>query len=76
MCCSCDVVKTSKLLELSQGDWEGKTRSKIYTPKILSLMNKRNWDFSAPNGESQRDVEKRMLKWMNKAIVSKYPGRE
>ncbi|MBR9705225.1 histidine phosphatase family protein [Candidatus Pacearchaeota archaeon] len=60
-----DVVITPELLELSQGDWEGKVRAGVYTTEVLSLMECDYWNFSPPNGESQRNVEERMLRCIN-----------
>ncbi|MEK6856145.1 MAG: histidine phosphatase family protein [Nanoarchaeota archaeon] len=68
-----DVVITPKLLELDQGDWEGKPRTQVYTPETLSLINANNWKFTPPNGESQKDVEDRMLEWLKEYVLSKYP---
>ncbi|MDA2922338.1 histidine phosphatase family protein [Patescibacteria group bacterium AH-259-L07] len=67
-----DVVKTTELLELDQGEWEGKPRVDIYTPEVLALINKDNWNFTPPNGESQRAVEERMLRFVNENLLSKY----
>ena len=67
-----DVVKTPKLLELDQGEWEGKPRVEIYTPKVLAKINSNNWNFTPPSGESQRTVEERMLKWVNENLISRY----
>ncbi len=69
-----DIIKTPELLELDQGDWEGKPRVEIYTPEVLARINADNWNFTPPNGESQRIVEERMLGWVNKNLVSRYPG--
>jgi probable phosphoglycerate mutase len=65
-----DVEVTDKILELSQGDWEGKKREEVYTPERLRQINKNNWKFTPPNGESQKDVEERMLKWINEYVLS------
>lgn len=68
-----DVVVTPQLLELDQGDWEGKPREQVYTPEKLSFINANNWEFTPPNGESQKDVEDRMLEWLKEYALSKYP---
>jgi len=68
-----DVIKTPDLLELDQGDWEGKPREQIYTQETLNLINSDNWIFTPPKGESQKDVEERMLGWLNEYVVSTYP---
>ena len=35
----------------------------IYTQEVLQEINSDNWNFTPPNGESQRDVEERMIGW-------------
>ena len=78
---ACEVGGISKerieyfddILELSQGGWEGELRTKIYTPETIAEINKDNWNFKAPNGESQRDVEERMVAWTKREILDKYP---
>jgi len=56
--------------EIHQGDWEGKPRIECYTEECLKQINQDNWNFKAPNGESQREVKERMMicikKWMKK----------
>jgi broad specificity phosphatase PhoE len=66
------IVQSAELLELDQGDWEGKLREETYTTEIFEKIRSDNWNFAAPNGESQRDVEERMLGWINKNLVEKY----
>jgi broad specificity phosphatase PhoE len=50
------------LNELTQGNWDGKKKFEVYTKKILNTINKDSWNFKAPNGESQKEVEERMIK--------------
>lgn len=71
-----DVVITPKILELDQGDWEGMPREQIYTPELLNCINDDNWNFTPPNGESQKDVEKRMLKWLKEYVLSRHPDEK
>jgi broad specificity phosphatase PhoE len=65
------IVTTSELLELSQGDWEGKKRCEIYTPEVLAEMKAIHWKFKAPNGESQSDVEDRVYSWVENTLLQK-----
>ena len=67
-----DVIKTPMLLELDEGDWEGKLRAEIYTPEVLAQINADNWNFTPPHGESQRTVEKRMMSFVNDNLVIRY----
>lgn len=66
------IIYSEELQELSQGDWEGKLRSDIYTSEQLVEINSNQWLFTPPNGESQKDVEERMLAFISSEILSKY----
>ena len=66
------IIYSEELQELSQGDWEGKLRSEIYTPERLAEINSNQWHFKAPNGESQKEVEERMLGFISFEILEKY----
>lgn len=66
------IVYAEELQELSQGDWEGKLRSEIYTPKQLEEINSNQWLFKAPGGESQKEVEERLLNFISSKILEKY----
>ncbi|MBI4441237.1 histidine phosphatase family protein [Candidatus Woesearchaeota archaeon] len=68
------IVYAEELHELSQGDWEGKPRSEIYTPETLVHINSNNWDFRPPNGDSQRDVEERMYRFIEKSFLVRSQG--
>lgn len=58
--------------ELSQGEWEGKLRSEIYTPEQLAEINSNQSLFTPPNGESQKEVEERMFGFILSEILSKH----
>jgi len=66
------IVVCDELQELSQGDWEGKPRAEFYTPEAIAQMDADHWNFKAPNGESQRDTEERMLGWVTDKLLPKY----
>ena len=57
------------LVELSEGSWEGRPRSHIYTPELLNIIANCRSDFCPPDGESQRQVEFRMIEFLNKSIL-------
>ncbi|KAG0564157.1 hypothetical protein KC19_8G088100 [Ceratodon purpureus] len=63
------VELTEAVVEASQGQWEGKNRSEIYTPARILLMNSTQPDFRAPGGESQREVEFRMMEFLNNVVL-------
>lgn len=57
-----------ELVELAQGDWEGRLRADIYTPELLLALRADPYDFRPPGGESQRDVEARMYRWLDEIV--------
>lgn len=59
------VQSSEAIVEMSLGDWEGFHRSEIYTPETLSLVERCQPDFSPPSGESLRQVEFRMVQFLN-----------
>ncbi|KAG9141923.1 hypothetical protein Leryth_009283 [Lithospermum erythrorhizon] len=65
-----DQIQSSEaLVEMSQGHWEGCHRSDVFTPETMSLMDRLQPDFCAPAGESLRQVEFRMLQFLNGTVV-------
>lgn len=54
---------------MSHGNWEGCLCSEIYTPEILSIIDRFQPDFTAPSGESLRQVEFRMIHFLNETIL-------
>ncbi|KAL0920109.1 hypothetical protein M5K25_009220 [Dendrobium thyrsiflorum] len=63
------IQSSDALVEMSQGQWEGCLRSDIYTPEMVSLIEKTQPDFSPPLGESLRQVEFRMMEFINKTVL-------
>lgn len=63
------VELTEAVQELSQGQWEGRSRSEIYTSAVVPIMNSTQPDFQAPGGESQRQVEFRMIEFLNNVVI-------
>ncbi|XP_068665889.1 uncharacterized protein [Aristolochia californica] len=56
------------LTEMSQGQWEGCLQSEIYTLEMRSFIDRCQPDFSAPEGESLRQVEFRMVEFLNNIV--------
>lgn len=54
------VELSDELLELHQGEWEGKRRDECYTAAALEEIGRDPWNFKAPGGESQRELEARV----------------
>jgi len=65
-----DVGFFSDFLELSQGDWEGKLRSEVYTPEVLGEIKNKHWNFKPLNGESQKEVEERVYSWIERNLLA------
>ncbi len=65
------LVIVDELLELSQGELEGQSRDLIYTDKRRALMNANPFDYKAPGGESQREVEERAYGWIEKTLLDR-----
>ncbi|KAL4652991.1 hypothetical protein ACB092_01G269700 [Castanea dentata] len=63
------IQSSDALVEMSHGHWEGCLRSEIYTPETLSLIDRFQPDFSAPSGESLRQVEFRMVQFLNGTVL-------
>jgi broad specificity phosphatase PhoE len=64
-----ELELSDALLELSQGDWTGLVRADVYTPLALQQIKADAWHFSAPNGESQSDVGRRIYLWLRAQIA-------
>lgn len=63
------IRSAEALVEMSEGHWEGCLRSEIHTPEILSFIDRFQPDFCAPSGESLRQVEFRMLQFLNGTVL-------
>ncbi|GMH06881.1 hypothetical protein Nepgr_008721 [Nepenthes gracilis] len=63
------IQSSDALMEMSHGHWEGCLRSEICTPEISGLIDGLQPDFSAPSGESLRQVEFRMIQFLNETLL-------
>lgn len=63
------IQSLDALMEMSLGHWEGCLRSEIYTTELLSLIERYQPDFSPPSGESLRQVEFRMVQFLNDTVL-------
>lgn len=59
------------LLELSQGEWEGRMREEVYTPEVYEMMRQRPHTWKAPGGESQQEVEIRVYEWIRRNLLGR-----
>ncbi|OAY65466.1 hypothetical protein ACMD2_24705, partial [Ananas comosus] len=67
--CRDQIQMSDALIEMSQGQWEGCLRSEIYTPEMINLIEKAQPDFSAPSGESLRQVGFRIIEFLNRTVI-------
>jgi probable phosphoglycerate mutase len=65
------VVLADELLEVDQGQWTGRSRPATITREVVAAMQRNPWDFAPPGGESQRDVELRMVSFVREKIVDR-----
>jgi hypothetical protein len=56
-CCCCRPVQQ-----------EGKPRHQCYTPAVLQQIQQDGWNFAAPGGESQKQLEDRMVRCARCAV--------
>ncbi|XP_044466871.1 uncharacterized protein LOC123196809 isoform X2 [Mangifera indica] len=63
------IQLSDAIMEMSFGHWEGSPRSDIYTPELLNLIERYQPDFSPPTGESLRQVEFRMVQFLNETVL-------
>jgi len=65
------IIRTCKsLIEIDEGEWSGRPRSECHTPEMLERMNLLAQDFAPPGGESQRQVGKRMFRWLEDVALT------
>ncbi|CAE6068364.1 unnamed protein product [Arabidopsis arenosa] len=62
------VQSSDAIIEMSLGDWEGCNQAEIHSPETLSLIERCQPDFTAPSGESMRQVEFRMVQFLNGTV--------
>lgn len=63
------IQYSEHLLELSQGEWEGQLRELHFTAERRKELAQNPWDFAPPGGESQRQVEERMFRWLCEHVI-------
>lgn len=64
-----EIIQIDKLIEFSQGEWEGEPRAEIYSLENLSYINSKGYLFIPPGGESQRMVQRRVANWIEDEIL-------
>lgn len=64
-----DMTTTPELLELDQGEWQGELRTVYQQPEVAAAMKANSYEFKAPGGESQKDVEKRISSYITNTVL-------
>lgn len=62
------------ILEIDMGDWEGAYRSLCYTPEVLQQIESDCLNFAPPRGESQKQVEERMMNFIYDVVIPSIPS--
>lgn len=57
--------------ELSQGEWENRSRQEVYTPEMLEQIERTHWYFRPPGGESQDDLFRRVFSWLVHEVLAR-----
>lgn len=65
-----ECVQSEQLLELDMGEFAGQPRSLVYNEETLKIIHQDIINFRPPGGESQRDVETRMISYILENIAS------
>ncbi|KAG7673313.1 hypothetical protein Ndes2526B_g03250 [Nannochloris sp. 'desiccata'] len=70
------LVTSDLLLEQCMGDWEGGNRIDCYNEENMKKIKADTHNFAAPGGESQLQVEQRMMKFLKDTVLPvASPGR-
>ncbi|PWA98213.1 hypothetical protein CTI12_AA000270 [Artemisia annua] len=63
------IQASDALQDMSQGIWGGCHYSDVYTPSVVSIMERLQPDFCPPSGETLRQVEFRMMEFLNATVT-------
>ncbi len=64
-----EISQHDDLVELCQGEWTGKVRAEMYNEATLKKIHADPWNFKAPGGESQKEVEERIYQWLEENLL-------
>ena len=64
---------SDELLEIDMGAWSGRARADCYTPDALAAIAADPAGFAPPGGESQREVEARMVAYITDTVLPAAP---
>jgi broad specificity phosphatase PhoE len=64
-----ELQEVPEIMEFSQGDWENRLRSDVYTSETLRYINTKGPLFVPPNGESLAMTEYRVSGWLLNQVL-------
>lgn len=67
------IISDNRLLEVSQGPYEGCPRDEVYSPEVVTAYNLTTLHGKLPGTESILDTQLRMLEFFNETHAT-YPG--
>jgi broad specificity phosphatase PhoE len=62
------IIYSDTIIEQDHGDVTGRLREEIYTPEFREYLENHSWEFSHPNGESQKVVAERMIGFIDQVV--------
>jgi probable phosphoglycerate mutase len=64
-----------RLVEMDWGEWEGRTLDelRLADPEYMTEVEARGLDFSAPGGESPRQLQHRLAPWLRAIAAARQP---
>jgi len=63
------IVCCPEIVEIHRGQWEGQPAHQVFTGKALDTFLDDPYNFRAPNGESEGEVEERMHAFFNSTLL-------
>lgn len=70
------IEVATELIEINMGDYEGQPRQETYSPEVVAAIQANPWGYVHPGGESQRDVARRMISWIEANVAAMHEGSD
>ena len=68
------MVHARELLEIDMGAFSGRRRAECYTPGVQKAIERDCHNFAPPGGESQRQVEERVVRYIETEVLPRCEG--
>eukprot|EP01088_Endostelium_zonatum_P010675 TRINITY_DN2421_c0_g1_i1.p1 TRINITY_DN2421_c0_g1~~TRINITY_DN2421_c0_g1_i1.p1 ORF type:complete len:266 (-),score=63.07 TRINITY_DN2421_c0_g1_i1:170-967(-) len=69
------IIEDRRLMEIHRGEWEGQKSSDVFRGQYLIDNLTNPFEFKAPGGESEKEVEERMTSFFDEIQNTYYPKR-